>query len=384
MNRNTTQEWEEQIQQALVQGTESAASRADGQWARLQAVQPTKKQPKRALTLGMGALAVAAVAAGFLLLPHRPAPEDLVTTPVALAASQSSAAQTQNATASQESVVNQFDRLQKGGVTTSQLLSFLETHLSEADPAQASALAERYVDLIESKITIHMNYEDNYSTRLATIAQSSDEAMQALIALRGKTKLGDQAGKFSNDDRAFLENLFASGCTVDFADGMPHCEVRYRELTKLFGNAISDELAAYLGFSALEAEKPYALEGMLEIPPVELAARWETAVGYLKEWPDASDVRREKADTYRQLYLASLVTNAGQMFRIEDGTVPNDQKAWLNALIGDIDKNDLPQIHALLTEYHAKLEAENWRYTKAVYAFLESKGVTLDPEFLVD
>ncbi len=375
MNRNEPHEWDARVKQSLLRGTDSAANRAGGLWARLQAAQPTKKQPKRSLALGMGALAVAAVAGVFLLVQYRPAPDDLVTTPAAAAASQSGAAQTLAATASQGSVVDQFDRLQKGGATTGQLLSFLEAHLGEADATQASTLAERYVDLIESKITIHMNYEDNYSTRLATIALSSDEAMQALIALRGKTELGDQADKFSADDRAFLENLFASDCTVDFADGMPHCEVRYRELATLFGDAVTKELAAYLDFSALEAEKPYALEGMFEVEPVEVARRWQKAVDYLATYKDASPVRREKLDTYRELYLAAYFTNFGQLFRVEDRTVPQDQRTWLDKQINEAD-GEAPKAAALLREYKALLAEEGWMLTDAVRAFLHEQDIT--------
>ena len=65
---------------------------------------------------------------------------------------------------------------------------------------------------------------------------------------------------------------------MDFADGMPHAEVRYTELANLFGDNITQELKSYLAFSAAEAERPYALEGMFEVEPIEVAQRWQAAV----------------------------------------------------------------------------------------------------------
>lgn len=393
MIRKLDEQFEQRMRDALLTGTDNAAERAPALWPRLQSAKKPQAHPRWVWPSAVTA-AVAVAAVGLVLANpwHLGPTADVVSPPadgtgggqsVVLQPSTGAVAGTvfssplASAGAPVGDPLKEFNRLQQAGATEGQLLALLSDNLKYATPAEAKELTARYIDLVDSKITIHTNYEDSASARLSKMAQQSDKAMAALIMLKGKTELGTLAGSFSDEDRRFLQNLFDSGCTVDFADGMPHAEVRYTELANLFGDNITQELKSYLAFSAAEAERPYALEGMFEVEPIEVAQRWQAAVQYLKEYPDASAARREKVDTYRQLYLAAYLTNFGGLFRVEDRIVPQDQKAWLDDQIRQAE-DKAPQAAELLKAFKTVLANEGWKRTKAVLDFIAAQGVKVD------
>ena len=259
-------------------------------------------------------------------------------------------------------VFQDFASLAGQGKPTGELIDYTKANITRLNSGLGEVLADVILDRLE-------NGRQKYTETLKSFSKAEYDAVTMLESRDDFAKISQQA------DKELIEKLrpvYDNGYQIRFTDGAIWAGINWNNVISVFGGHEGGEHTLYEEILWTEDEKPYVLEGTLEITLEELAVRYSNALKYTELYPLRTDWHFRIEQT-RDAYLSSLLTLNGRLFSGEGFTVPVDRQDAYNGVIAKFAGNEPGK---LLESWVALLKREGWKLTDTARDFLTQHGVS--------
>lgn len=260
-------------------------------------------------------------------------------------------------------IIKEFSAMVTGGKTNGELLAYTKENITKLKNCLCPVLADGIVNKL-------INGRQTYTDILDSVAEDNYDA---LSQLEGKSDFDAVKGTIDSALADAIQPVYDNGYGINFQDGNIYADINWSRVTQALNGQGGDDVTEYIRLAQLEDEKPFVVEGLLEVTADELAQRYADARSYVAKYPLRGGWYGD-IEMYRDSYLSSLLILNGQLFPMvgDEFIVPDNLKTAYDGIISKYADDELGK---LLADYKALLIKNGWKLTDEVRDFLTDNGV---------
>jgi hypothetical protein len=262
----------------------------------------------------------------------------------------------------ERSIIKGFSALVTGKKTTGEQLAYSKQNIGKLGNGLGEVLADGLVNAMESG---RLQYSD-------VLDASAEDNYDALSSLQGRDDFKKFQSGLPDDLAKTIKPLYDNGYLIRFQEDNIYADINWKTVKAALDGKEGNDLAEYIRLTQQEDEKPFVVEGTLEIPLTELAQRYIDARNYVAAYPRRDGWYSDAEVLYKDSYLSSMLILNGALFAGDDFTVPDNEKAAYDSVISKFASDDLGK---LLADYKALLKKNDWKLTNDIRDFLTNQGV---------